>query len=151
MLGSNFVQLIGHLGKDPEIRKFENGKVAVRFSMATNRSYTDGSGERVKVTTWHNVKAWGGLADRMFESLRKGSGVLIQGRLEVDEWEVDGEKKRAYYVLAQYMYQTDKQKEGGGWATPPPGVNATPKVPKAETPDLSGVGSVDNSDDDLPF
>src|SRR5207244_63166 len=77
----NKVQLIGNLGKAPEVRNAEKGKKMVRFSVATNESYRDAAGEKVNETQWHNLVAWGKLADIAEKYLAKGTEVAIEGKL----------------------------------------------------------------------
>lgn len=77
----NRVQLIGHLGNAPEIRTTETGKKLVRFSLATNESYKNGNGEKVTETQWHNLIAWGKLADIAEKFLDKGTEVAVEGKL----------------------------------------------------------------------
>lgn len=77
----NRVQLIGNLGSTPEVRETESGKKLVRFSLATNQSYRNSKGERVTETQWHNLIAWGALADIAEKYLNKGSEVAIEGKL----------------------------------------------------------------------
>ena len=76
--------LVGNLGRDPEMRYAPSGQPVTNFSLATNRHYTDASGERVKETIWFRVSAWGRLAETCAEYLRKGSKVLVEGRLTAD-------------------------------------------------------------------
>ena len=77
----NSVQLIGHLGQDPEIITLEKGKKLARVSIATNESYTSSNGEKVKNTSWHNVIAWDNKAEFMDKFLKKGNEVALKGRL----------------------------------------------------------------------
>lgn len=77
----NRVQLIGNLGMSPEVKKTENGKKLVRFSVATNESYKNASGDKVTETQWHNLVAWGKVADIAEKYLNKGSEVVIEGKL----------------------------------------------------------------------
>lgn len=77
----NRVQLIGNLGNAPEVKKTESGKKLVRFTMATDESYQNSQGEKVKETQWHNVIAWGKLADIAEKLLNKGTEVAIEGKL----------------------------------------------------------------------
>ncbi len=77
----NKVQLIGNLGSAPEVRTTENGKKLVRFSVATNEVYKNASGEKVKETQWHNIIAWGSLADIAEKYLTKGSEIALEGKL----------------------------------------------------------------------
>ena len=77
----NKIQLIGNLGNAPEIRTTENGHKMARFSVATNESYTNSSGEKVTETQWHNLIAWNKLAEIAEKFLNKGSEVAIEGKL----------------------------------------------------------------------
>jgi single-strand DNA-binding protein len=77
----NKVQLIGHLGLHPEIRVFESGTKIARMRMATNESYKNSDGERITETMWHQLVAWGHLADIAEKYLQKGSELMIEGKL----------------------------------------------------------------------
>jgi len=77
----NKVQLIGNLGNNPEIRTIENGKKMARFSVATNETYRTAKGEKVTETQWHNLVAWGKVAEIAEQFLFKGSEVAIEGKL----------------------------------------------------------------------
>lgn len=77
----NKVQLIGNLGNAPEVRNTESGKKLVRFSVATNEIYRNTKGEKVKETQWHNLIAWGKVADIVEKYLSKGAEVAIEGKL----------------------------------------------------------------------
>jgi single-strand DNA-binding protein len=77
----NKVQLIGNLGNTPEIRTIESGKKMARFSIATNETYRNAKGEKITETQWHNIVAWGKVADIAEQFLSKGSEVAIEGKL----------------------------------------------------------------------
>ena len=77
----NRVQLMGNLGKDPELREFEGGKKRARFSLATTEQFNFGNGNSKEDTQWHQVTAWGKSADDVIGALKKGSRVSIEGRL----------------------------------------------------------------------
>ena len=90
----NKVQLIGNLGNNPEIRTTESGKKLVKLSVATNETYTNAKGEKVKETQWHNLIAWGKLADIAEKYLNKGSEVAVEGKLITRDYtDKDGNKK----------------------------------------------------------
>jgi single-strand DNA-binding protein len=78
------VTIVGNLGKDPEMRFTPSGQAVTSFSLATNRSYTGSDGQRVKETVWFRVSVWGKQAENCNNYLRKGSKVLIEGRLIAD-------------------------------------------------------------------
>ena len=91
---TNKVQLIGNLGKTPEVRNTESGKKLVRFSLATNEVYHNAKGEKVKETQWHNLFAWGKLADIVEKYLNKGNEVAIEGKLITRNYnDKEGNKK----------------------------------------------------------
>lgn len=91
----NSVQLIGHLGNDPEINNFGENKTKARFSIATNDYFFDKDGERKEQTQWHNVVAWGPTAKVAEKYLKKGQEVAILGKLTTREW-TDKENKKNY-------------------------------------------------------
>ncbi len=99
--------LIGNLGKEPEMRYTPSGQPVVSFSVATNRSYKGAEGQPVKETTWFRVTAWGKQAETCNQYLRKGSKVLVEGRLTPDPdtggpriWESNGKMGASYEVTA---------------------------------------------------
>ncbi len=77
----NRVQLIGNLGNDPEIITLESGKKLAKFSIATNETYKNSSGEKVTDTQWHNIVAWNKTAEIIEKYLQKGNEVIIEGKL----------------------------------------------------------------------
>ena len=83
----NSVQLIGHLGRTPEVTQLEKGKKIARFSLATNENYTSANGEKVSNTTWHNVIAWDAKADYIEKHLEKGNEVLVHGKISNRSYE----------------------------------------------------------------
>ncbi len=89
----NSVQLIGRLGKDPEVKAFNKSKKA-SFSIATTDSYKNQKGEKIEDTQWHNIVIWGQLADVAEKYLKKGMEVCVEGKLVHRNYETDkGEKK----------------------------------------------------------
>lgn len=94
----NSIQLIGHLGKDPEVKIYGERKRA-SFTMATNDSYKNQKGEKVKETQWHNVVIWGTLAGIAEKYLRKGQEVCVEGKLIHRSYETGGEKRNITEVV----------------------------------------------------
>lgn len=88
----NSVQLIGRLGKDPEVKSFNNSKRAT-FSIATTDAYKNQKGEKIEDTQWHNVVVWGKLAGVVEKYLKKGNEVAIEGKLIHRAYETNGEKR----------------------------------------------------------
>ena len=89
----NSVQLIGRLGKDPEVKTFGKSQKA-SFSIATTDSYKNDKGEKVEDTQWHNVIVWGKLADIAGKCLKKGAEVAVEGKLVHRVYETDKGEKR---------------------------------------------------------
>ncbi|WP_067031465.1 single-stranded DNA-binding protein [Allomuricauda sp. CP2A] len=90
----NKVQLIGNLGNDPEIITIENGNKLAKFSIATNETYKNSEGEKVTDTQWHNIVAWGKLAEIAENYLTKGKEVMIEGKLMSRSYETKEAEKR---------------------------------------------------------
>lgn len=90
----NKVQLIGNLGKDPEIVNLDGGKKLAKFTIATNETYKNQKGEKVTDTQWHNVVAWGKTAEIVERYLTKGKEVIIEGKLISKSYDdKDGNKR----------------------------------------------------------
>ena len=96
----NKVQLIGNLGNAPEVKTTESGKKLARFSVATNESYRNAKGEKVTETTWHNLVAWGKVADIAEKYLNKGTEVAIEGKL-INRSYTDKEGTKKYITEVQ--------------------------------------------------
>ena len=90
----NSVQLIGRLGKDPEVKTFESGKKMATFSIATSDSYKNAKGEKVEDTQWHNIVVWGALTEVASKYLKKGMEVCVEGKLVHRSYETDKGEKR---------------------------------------------------------
>lgn len=94
-MGVNKAILIGNLGRDPELRRIPSGQPVASFTVATTESFTDRAGTRQKRTEWHNIVAWGKLAELCGEYLKKGRQVYIEGRISNRQYEAkDGSGKR---------------------------------------------------------
>ena len=113
MKGLNKVQLIGNLGKDPEIRITPKEKKVASFSMAVNRSYKDQDGKTIEDTQWINVEAWETLANIVESYLQKGSQVYIEGRLKTEKYEKNGETKYFTKVVVRDMLMLGRSRNGG--------------------------------------
>lgn len=135
----NKVQLIGNLGKDPEVRYTAAGQAVATFSIATNESWKDKEGNLQEKTEWHNIVAWQRLAEICGEYLKKGRKVYIEGRLQTRTYEdKEGVKRYVTEIVAQDMILLDPRQGGAenGHASAPP--------PIAEPHEPAKV-------DDLPF
>jgi single-strand DNA-binding protein len=105
----NKIQLIGRLGKDPETRFTPTGKKVCHFSLAVNRRWRSAEGEAREATDWFNVEIWGRLGEICQEYLNKGSLIYLEGRLQVDQYEKEGEKRTASKVVAYNMQMLDRK------------------------------------------
>jgi single-strand DNA-binding protein len=102
--GLNKVQIIGHLGRDPEMRYTPSGRPVTSFSTATSRSWKSSAGETRTETEWFNIVAWGSLAEICNQYLKKGQQVYIEGRLQTRKWEDDeGNKRSKTEIVAREM------------------------------------------------
>ena len=106
----NKVQLVGHLGQNPEIKEFgDSGKLA-KFSLATSENYKNKEGKWVEQTTWHNLIGWRFVAERIEKYLRKGAYVLIEGKLvNSDYTDKDNVKRYITEVEVQSFLILDKK------------------------------------------
>ncbi|MCB7481704.1 single-stranded DNA-binding protein [Christiangramia sediminis] len=100
----NTVQLIGHVGNEPEIVNLESGKKLAKFSVATNESYKNAKGEKVTDTQWHNIVAWGKTAELVENYVPKGKEVGIEGKLTSRSYEdKDGVKRYITEVVCHEL------------------------------------------------
>ena len=108
--GLNKAMIIGHLGRDPEMRYTPSGRPVTTFSVATNRSWTANDGEHHTETEWFNVVAWGNLAEVCKEHLCKGQQVYVEGRLQTRQWEDSkGCKHNSIEIVANEMIVLGKR------------------------------------------
>jgi single-strand DNA-binding protein len=115
MASYNRVILLGNLTRDPEIRYIPSGTAVCDIGLAVNEKYKNAKGEWVEQATFVDVTLWGRTAEVAGEYLSKGSQVLVEGRLKLDTWEKDGEKKSKLRVVCDRMVMTGpRQGEGGG-------------------------------------
>jgi len=139
--GLNKVQIIGHLGKEPEMRYTPSGKPVTTFSVAVSRSWNSADGEKHNETEWFNVVAWGNLAEICKQYLVKGQQVYIEGRLQTRQWddkEKEGVKHVRVEIVASEMMMLGDRKDSGNH-----------QVHESDNP--SGEPSTPASEDDFPF
>ncbi len=157
----NRVILIGNLGKDPEVRRLENGAVVAKFTVATNESYKDKSGEWQQLTEWHDVVAWRSLAERAEATLKKGMPVYVEGKLTHRTWQdQDGNNRRSTEVVANYfraLAPGRREGDGGAHSFPgpedeyPSGQTPTPGKDAGRPITVNDIPPAPADDDDLPF
>ncbi len=156
----NRVILIGNLGRDPEVRRLENGAVVAKFPIATNESYRDKSGEWQTLTEWHDVVVWRTLAERAESQLKKGSLVYVEGKLTHRTWQdQDGNNRYSTEVVGNYFRSITSRRDGPGgsegYFPSPDDEKYTPprqqSGPTTDSPSTEEVTSGDPAEDDLPF
>lgn len=105
----NKVQLIGNLGNDPEITILDSGKKLAKFSLATNETYKNLSGEKVTDTQWHNIVAWNKTAEIIEKYLIKGKEVIVEGKLTSRSYQTsEGEKRYITEVVCSEVLMLGK-------------------------------------------
>ncbi len=109
MVGLNRIQLIGRLGRDPELKNINGGKKVCSFSLAVNRRWKDREGEPREVTDWFNIEAWDRLAEICGEFLKKGSLIFLEGRLQTDSYEENGSPRYFTKVIPSQMQMLEKK------------------------------------------
>ncbi len=129
------VILSGNMGKDPDIKYMDNGKPKASFTFATNETYTDKDGNRQTRTEWHNIVAWGKVAELIEKYVRKGDKLLIQGKIQYRSWDDrDGNKKYITEIIAEEIQLL----------SPPPGNKSAPEY-------AASVVNNQAANSDLPF
>lgn len=140
MAGVNKIILLGNLGKDPEIRRLENGRSVATFSLATSESYKNKTGEKVTNTEWHNIVLWTPLAEIAERFLHKGNQVFIEGRITYRTYDdKEGNKRYITEVVGREMTLVGGRQTEGDYPPPPP----------IEDEKLTPNGGEET--DDLPF
>jgi len=148
MRSLNRVQLIGNMGRDPEMRYTTSGKPVCNFSVATSHTWKDADGTPQEKTEWHNIVAWGKLGEICNQYLAKGRQVFLEGRLQTRKWQgTDGSDRYTTEVVIDNMILLG-QREGGA----PP--NSRPSGGGSQgRPSYAGgeAGGPPMDDDDIPF
>jgi len=157
MAGINKVILVGHLGRDPEVRTIESGAKVARFTLATTETYKDKEGERKEITEWHTIICWRGLADIAEKWLNKGKLVYVEGKLRTRSWEDNGVKRYTTEVYADNFVMLGAKQDSG--AAPMPiseqggfSLSASSRV-QVQEPTEKGeeLPPFISEEDDLPF
>lgn len=150
----NKVMLYGNLTSDPDLRSMPNGNKVVSFGLATNRSYKDQGGARKEVAEFHNIVAFGKLAEIFAQWLKKGRPVYIEGRIQTRSWDDQnggGKKYRTEIVAENFQFgATGKSGEEGGFAGSSNNSEESSSS-KVEELDTIDYGDADINPDDIPF
>jgi single-strand DNA-binding protein len=137
----NRVTLIGRLGKDPQVKTFDNGNKVASFSLATSEKYKDKDGNRQEKTEWHNCQVWGSLAGVVESYVKKGDLLALEGKISTRSYTQDNVTK---YVTEIVCEKLEMLGGGNGKNTTTENPNEPVNAPIANEP-------VNANDDDLPF
>ncbi len=152
----NKVILVGHLGKDPEVKYTPQGTPVAKFSLATNESFKGKDGNWQERTEWHSIVAWQRTAEVIGEYCKKGSQIYIEGRLKTDSWDdkETGQKKYRTDVVVENMVLLGGRGgggdmgEGGGGGR---GRGASSQSYDQRQPEPEHAGATPITDEDIPF
>jgi len=148
MSSLNKIMLIGHLGRDPEIRYTPDGSPIAHFSLATSENWTDKNGNRQEHTEWHNIVAWSRLADLAKRFLAKGRQVYVEGKIRSREYnDREGIKRRITEVIASQMVLLGSRPQGAEAGVQPMDSSARTASDSSEPP----FGEAGITDSDIPF
>ena len=144
MANLNKVMLIGRLGQDPELKNYDGGNPACKFTVATNENWTDKkSGEKIERTEWHKIVLWGKLAELANEYLRSGSEVYLEGKLQTSNWQDEETGVKRYkteVVVFKLEFINSKSQDEK--------INILDYAPKEEGNDQQNIKRIK---DDIPF
>ena len=140
----NKIMLIGNVGNDPDVRTTSSGTPIANMSLATTRTWKDGSGEQREKTEWHRLTVWGKLADVVERYVKKGDRLYVEGRIEYSESESDGQKKYWTDVNVVEMVMLGSPGAGGEGGGGRGGGFQSDSSPAPAPP-------ISEPDDDLPF
>lgn len=147
--GLNRVYILGNVGQNPRLTKFDDGGGSLGFSLATNEDYKDRDGEMKKHTEWHNVVVKGKRAIGLSDHVKKGTGLLIVGRLRTRKWEKDGVQHYTTEVMADEVRFTGGRRDDDGES------DGEGRSRESHDHGDSGggqaTGGADKYEDDIPF
>ena len=137
--------ILGNLTRDPELRSLPSGVHVATFSMATNRVWKDKDGARQESTEYHNIVVFGRQGENVAQYLKKGSSVLIEGRLQTRSWEADGVKKYRTEIVA------DRVQFGPRAARSDDGAQEKSSTSSTKPPETIEYPTEEINPDDIPF
>ena len=142
----NRAQIIGYLGRDPEIRYTPDSTQVTTLSIATSEKWTDKTGERKERTEWHRAIAWGKLAEICGQFLKKGGLVYIEGKLETQKWtDKEGIERYTTQIRMDQMRILSGRPEGSSRPPAPDPTSAS------APPEKATARKIDDLEDDIPF
>ncbi len=146
--------LIGNLTRDPEMKSLPTGMKVTNFSVATNRVWRDKDGSKKEATEFHNVVVFGRQAETVAQYMKKGSNIMVEGRLQTRSWEADGKKNYRTEIIADNIqFGSRGSSEGGGSSSSYTGAKKGAEV-EQKAPDLDTIEYPDEDDinpEDIPF
>jgi single-strand DNA-binding protein len=154
--GVNKAIIVGNLGRDPEVRFTPSGQAVANFTLATNESWTDKSGQKQERTEWHRIVVWGKLGELCGEYLTKGRQCFVEGRIQTREWtDKEGKKNYTTEIVAQNV-QFLGGRDGAGAGAPRSNGAGKPRTEDeygAPPPSMDepSSGPPQGSEDDIPF
>lgn len=138
----NSVNLVGNIGRDPELRTTGSGTNILSFSLAVNDRTRDANGEWTEYTNWIDIIVFGERGKALSRHLAKGMRIAVNGRLHYSSWEKDGQKRSKIEVIANDIDFMQRKEDGGGNKATP--TYSTPKKQQSRPP-------ADAYDEDIPF
>ncbi len=145
----NKVILLGRVGKDPEIKQFDNGSIA-NFTIATDDSYKDKSGQKVERTDWHNISIGSsGLVDVVSRFVKKGDLIYVEGKIKTREYEKEGQKRYITEIRVDTLKMMPKGANTGGGESN--SVASNSQSSNTTNTNENFISEVSSVDDDLPF
>lgn len=159
MSGVNKAIILGHLGRDPELKYLQSGQPVCNLNIATSRRYTNKQNEQVEETEWHRVTVWGKQAEHCNNFLTKGRQVYVEGYLKTSSYDKDGQKHYTTSIVADTVQfiggapggerqeggQREQRQQSGHQGQQQPGASSG-----ADDFPYPGAGGGSN-DDDIPF
>lgn len=146
----NKVILIGNLTRDPELKAIPSGNKVCSFGLATNRVYKDSNGVRQEKTEFHNIVVWGKTAENVAQYMKKGSQILVEGRLETRSWDdatTNTKKYRTEIIADTIQFGSKGTGMGGGSSAP----SSKPSASKEEEIDTIEYPDEQINAEDIPF
>lgn len=143
--------IIGRLTRDPEVKTTPNGHNVATFSLATNRYWTNQQGKKQDFTEYHNIVAWGRLADISSQYLKKGALLMVEGRLQTRSWEgQDGVKRYRTEIVAENMQMGPR---AGNTGTPSDSPSPAPEeeIPTIQQDDTPATPNNEVDVENIPF
>ena len=142
--------LVGRLGRDPEVRYTSGGQAVCNFTLATDESFKDRSGERQKRTEWHRIVLWSKLAEIAQQYLKKGMLVYIEGRIQSRQWDDRaGNKRTTVEIVGNVMRMLTSRADSAAAAAAGAGAAVEPEVPAPAGDEAAPSPEI--TDEDIPF